>query len=223
MEAEIVVFVADAGSASKGNFHWVCSEHPDEASDKADELSARIVEHLNKGQKVALGYECPLFVPCPQSHDLLGKSRIGECTIETGNRPFSAGAGASVFATGIQSLAWVLNGVKQQRPITKATTSWTQFQGSDPDLFVWEAFVSGSEKAVPASHVGDARLAIDAFVSILRETAPRSAISDSEVFSVAGAAILHSGLSDDLGLLRTPCLVLRPLRNAQILEAIHEG
>lgn len=211
MAGEMVVFVADAGSASKGNFHWVCSECPDESSDKTDELSNRIVEYLNKGQKVALGYESPLFVPLPPTHEKLGKARDGECTPETGNRPFNAGAGASLFATGIQSLVWVLVRIKSLRPDTKACTSLVQFRSGSAEMLIWEAFVSGSEKAEPPSHVGDARLAVIAFEAAMQSARALSAIRDESVFSLAGAAILRAGLSDDLTLLRQPCLVLRPL------------
>lgn len=212
MDSEIVVFVADAGSAAKGNFHWVSSHSIDEASENVEQLAKDIVSQLEAGRKVALGYESPLFVPLPATDDKLGKSRDGECTPETGNRPFNAGAGASLFATGIQSVVWVLTRIKYLRPVTTATTSVVEFRSGGHELLVWEAFVSGSEKAKPPSHVGDARLAVMAFNAALQSERPSSAMRDSSVFSLAGAAILRAGLSDDLTLLGQPCLVLRPLK-----------
>lgn len=211
MASETVVFVADAGSASKGNFHWVCSASIDEASDSVEQLATNIVIQLAEGRKVALGYEAPLFVPLPLTHEKLGKARDGECTPETGNRPFNAGAGASLFATGIQSLVWVLNRVKSLRSVTTACTSLAQFRSGVAEMLVWEAFVSGTEKAVPPSHVGDAKLAVLAFEAAMQNTRASSAIREESVFSLAGAAILRAGLSDDLTLLQQPCLVLRPL------------
>jgi len=218
MDSEAVVFVADAGSAAKGNFHWVCSDSVCEPSSSTRELPELIVGYLDQGRKVALGYECPLFVPIPEQHSHLGKARCGECTPATGNRPFNAGAGAAIFATGIQSLCWVLNEVKNQRISTQATTSWTQFRTGEAELLIWEAFVSGSEKASPPSHTGDAKLAIDAFLALQHEECPASAITNQDVFSIAGAAILHADLSKDLELLREPCLVLRPIPKAPFAE-----
>ena len=211
MESDTVVFVADAGSVSKGNFHWVKSASIDEASDKVEKLAENIVMELNAGRKVALGYESPLFVPLPPSHEKLGSSRDGECTPETGNRPFNAGAGASLFATGIQSLVWVLDCIKSRRPSTTACTSLDEFRSGAAEMLVWEAFVSGTEKAKPPSHVGDAKLAVTAFTEAMQRDSTSSAIRDESVFSLAGAAILRAGLSADLTLLQQPCLVLRPL------------
>ena len=219
MDSEMVVFVADAGSVSKGNFHWVTSASIDGASDKVEQLAENIVIELEAGRKVALGYESPLFVPLPPSHEKLGKARDGECTPETGNRPFNAGAGASLFATGIQSLVWVLGRIKSLRPSTTACTSLGQFRSGAAEMLVWEAFVSGSEKAEPPSHVGDARLAVIAFEAAMHSDRALSAIRDDSVFSLAGAAILRAGLSEDLSLLQQPCLVLRPLSK----EAINGG
>ena len=212
MRVNPIVYVADAGSVSKGNFHWVSPASNEEDSDKIEELAVSIVSQLEAGRKVALGYESPLFVPLPKTSEKLGKSRDGECTPETGNRPFNAGAGASLFATGIQSLVWVLNRIKCLRPVTTASTSLVHFRSGDADMLVWEAFVSGSEKAKPPCHVGDAKLAMEAFNAAMQSDLYVSAIRDEIVFSLVGAAILRAGLSNDLTLLRQPCLVLRPLR-----------
>lgn len=212
MKFNPIVYVADAGSVSKGNFHWVSPASNDDDSDKIEQLGVSIVSQLEAGRKVALGYESPLFVPLPASPERLGKSRDGECTPETGNRPFNAGAGASLFATGIQSLVWLLTQIKCLRPVTTACTSLVHFRSGKTEVLVWEAFVSGSEKAKPPSHVGDARLAVEAFNAAMQSDLYASAIRDEIVFSLVGAAILRAGLSDDLTLLKQPCLVLRPLQ-----------
>src|SRR4051812_21775084 len=108
MAVEFLVYVADAGSVSKGNFHWVSSRNLEQSSLDPQGLAEAIAEDLNAGTRVALGYESPLFIPANSNPALLGCARDGECQEETGNRPFTAGAGAAVFATGIQSLTWVL-------------------------------------------------------------------------------------------------------------------
>lgn len=211
MANELVIFVADAGSVSKNNYIWVSSRDTSKSSNDPEDLAISIADELKVGNRVALGYESPLFIPVEAEKAKLGKARNGECQKETGNRPFNAGAGASVLATGIQSLAWVLLKIRELYRDAEATTKWDDFLNGEIPLFVWEAFVSGSEKANPPSHEGDAKLAIAAF----RETAEKkdnpTRIQCARAFSLAGAAIIRSGLSDDLELLSEPCVVLRPI------------
>lgn len=208
---ELITYVADAGSVSKDNFHWVSSRSIAESSRDPNELARAVAHDLNSRKRVALGYESPLFVPVGPEPGLLGRARDGECQEATGNRPFTAGAGAAVLATGIQSLAWVLREIKHLAPHAIASTRWNDFRGGACQLFIWEAFVTGSEKAHPPSHAGDAALAIAAFqqVSSLAESPTR--IRCSSAFSLAGAAVLWSGLSTDWALLAEPCVVLRPI------------
>lgn len=211
MASEPVVYVVDAGSVSKGNFHWVSSGSADNSSDDPSRLAESIVSDLQANRRVALGYESPLFVPCDVAAEKLGKARIGECEKATGSRPFNAGAGASILATGIQSLAWVLRRVKALNNDVAATTVWREFEQGDALIFVWEAFVSGSEKAYPPSHAGDARLAIKAFRSGRSGVCPDTRISCVDALSLAGAAIIYAGLSTNFSLLSEPCVVVRPI------------
>jgi hypothetical protein len=120
------------------------------------QLARAITDDLKAGKRAALGYESPLFVPADSNPELLGKRRDGERQEETGNKAFTASVGATVLATGIQSLAWVLREIKSLLPDSTASTRWGDFRAGKRRLFVWEAFVSGSEKAYPPSHAGDA-------------------------------------------------------------------
>lgn len=212
MAGETIIYVADAGSASKDNFQWVCSRSMGTSSGDPASLANAIAADLHSANRVALGYESPLFVPLEAEAATLGCARDGECQNETGNRPFTAGAGASVLATGIQSLAWVLREIKRRCPDGTATTRWTEFLDRPASLlFVWEAFVSGSEKAFPSSHAGDAALAIEAFQRVMNCRENPTRIRCSAAFSLAGAAIIRAGLSTDTRLLSEPCVVLRPI------------
>jgi len=77
----------------------------------------------------------------------LGQARQGE-TVDGRSRPWSAGAGSGALATGLVQMAWVLE------------------LAGEADLFVWEAFVSGTGKPVPAGitqHAADAAAAADTF------------------------------------------------------------
>lgn len=211
MADDVVVYVADAGSVSKDNFHWVSSGSAKQSSTSPRHLAEAIANDLKAGLRVALGYESPLFVPVDPDASLLGKRRDGECLEATGNRPFTAAAGATALATGIQSLAWVLRETKILVPSADASTRWIDFRTGACRLFVWEAFVSGSEKAYPPSHAGDAALAISAFQQVSSSDESPTCIPCRHTFSLVGSAIVWSGLSDDLGLLAEPCVVIRPL------------
>jgi hypothetical protein len=210
MAVELIIYVADAGSVSKGNFHWMSSRNVTESSLDPRALAEAVANDLKSGKRVALGYESPLFVPVDANPSSLGCARDGECQGATGNRPFAAGAGAAVLATGIQSLAWVLRAIKNLAPNATASTRWHEFSAGNCQLFVWEAFVSGSEKAYPPSHSGDAALAIAAFRQVSSNRDDPTRIRCAAAFSLAGAAIVWSGLSEDLDLLAEPCVVLRP-------------
>lgn len=215
MADELIIYVADAGSVSKDNFHWVCSRDVETSAIDPRALAAAVALDLNSGNRVALGYESPLFVPADRDPNSLGRSRDGECQQATGNRPFTAGAGAAVLATGIQSIAWVLRETKHLAPNATASTRWADFRGGACPLFVWEAFVSGSEKAYPPSHGGDAALAIAAFRQVSSRDDNPTRVHCSKAFSLVGAAVVWSGLSNDLTLLAEPCVVLRPLFSEQ--------
>jgi hypothetical protein len=221
--SDVIVYVADAGSMSKGNFCWVSSRRPTASSSDVALLADDIARDLIGGHRVALGFECPLFMPCELDPQMLGRARSGECQPATGNRPFTAGAGASSLVIGTQTLAWALRQIaaglagSQVGPLV--TTSWDDFRKSPgPSLLLWEAFVSGSEKASPPSHAEDAVLAMEAFREAVSTPSVAGAdatrITCDAAFSLAGAAILWAGLSKDSSLLHSPCVVLRPLSRA---------
>lgn len=75
------------------------------------ELVDAVAGDLIAGEAVALGFECPLFVPVPATPLQLGAARLGE-----GNRPWSAGAGASSLATGLAQVSWILAELRQRVP-----------------------------------------------------------------------------------------------------------
>jgi hypothetical protein len=76
--AALIVYCIDVGSITEGHFGWA----------RADASGASVEEHhggsqitdvvgalagdLTAGRPVALGFECPLFVPVPHDHQRLG-------------------------------------------------------------------------------------------------------------------------------------------------------
>lgn len=167
-----------------------------------------IAESLNGGDPVALGFECPLFVPLVEDELDLTRARPSE-----GSRPWSAGAGCSALATGLVQVAWVLRSVRSalDRNCT-AYLDWGSFVRAEAGLFIWEAFVSGAGKET--SHVADAQAAGEAFAQALPDPkAFNSVVCKTPVYSLVGAALLRTGWASSPEVLAEPCLVLKASAN----------
>lgn len=189
-------YCADVGSIAGGKFGWAGSSRGWEASGTSiDDLACSIARDLDADSPVALGFECPLFVPFVEDSSRLGCAREGE-----GARPWSAHAGAASLATGLVQVAWLLSRIKEEaRQRHQAFLNWQDFGVEYRGLFLWEAFVSA--KAKRESHVDDAKAAVDAFVDALPD--PRSCIQCSDgAYSLVGAALLRTGWAVDV-----PCFL----------------
>lgn len=159
------------------------------------DLARRVGEDLER-ERVALGFECPMFVPLrTESLDLL-RGRPGE-----GNRPWSAGAGIAAAGIGIVQAAWLLREVrtlcKEDTPVFLRPSL---FRSASQGLLLWEAFVSGKRTT---THEEDASAAAVEFKRNWPEidTADALPCSGMEVISLAGLALLRTGWSNDLRLL----------------------
>jgi len=204
----LAVYCADIGSVKAGHFGWarLCAGASSEFSgirDSPGGLAAEVAKDLRLGHPVALGFECPLFVPLPEEPTALTAARPGE-----GDRPWSAGAGAACLATGLTETIWILERIKGalDRP-SNAFLNWGEFQRAGSGLFLWEAFVTKAAKR--SSHQNDAEAAVEYFDSLFPNIAESNAIQCTRVRSLIGAALLQARWSTDLRLLETPCVVLR--------------
>jgi len=168
-------------------------------------LACRVAELLKAGTPVALGFECPLFVPLVEDEQRLTCARPGE-----GSRAWSAAAGCSVLTTGLVEVAWVLREIlRHLGSPTQVFLDWKSFEQAGSGLLIWEAFVSGVDKG--ADHAENAKVAVDAFKAALPN--PETTVTcTSEVYSLVGTALLRTGWSSDLTLLSQPCLVIGPGR-----------
>ena len=177
----LVTVCADVGAVAKGNFGWWSSLQ--ESGNRPSGLANHVARALNSGTPVALGFECPLFVPLSQDELFLTSARPGE-----GSRPWSAGAGCGSLTTGLVQVAWVLQEIRRQvASETLAYLSWNDFSASNSGLFLWEAFVSGKTKG--DSHIADAMLGAMAFIHSLPDPPIlNSVICNSSVYSLAGPA-----------------------------------
>jgi hypothetical protein len=206
----LVIFAADIGSVSRGNFGWSRQGHAKGTtfagdSDTPDSLVAAVGAELNAGNPVALGFESPQWVDVREDSKALTKARDGD-----GNRPWSAGAGCGALATGLVQTAWILRGIKRRASGIEPFLDWDLFVAAGAGLFLWEAFVTGNAKS--GTHQDDARVAVEAFEAALPNPVIATAVhpgQDSETLSLLGAAIIWSGLSSDVELLRAASLVIK--------------
>ncbi|RMH26624.1 MAG: hypothetical protein D6692_08945 [Planctomycetota bacterium] len=202
---QLAIYCADVGSIARGRFGWagrLADGSLPESGTSIEDLVAQVSAKLKGGMAVALGFECPLFVPHPRQPSELTRARRGE-----GSRPWCAGAGAGALAVGLTESAWVLSRVHDEvSPEPAFFVSWPEFQRSRRGLLLWEAFVTGPAKA--GSHENDAMLAVDAFVAALPNPDAKSIISEPSVFSLVAAAALRAGWRDAASLINHPCLVL---------------
>lgn len=199
---QLITICADVGSVAKGNFAWWSSNG--ESGDSPSALATHVQKSLANGYPVALGFECPLFVPLLDDEKSLTNARPGE-----GSRAWSAGAGCGALATGLVQVAWILQEVRRglARP-AEPFLSWDAFVARESGLFLWEAFVSG--KAKGDTHIADAKLGAETFMRALPDpTLHNAVVCSSPIYSLLGAALLRTGWSTDLRVLQEACLVLR--------------
>ena len=205
--SSLVIYCADIGSVAKGNFGWArleCVESPTcLVGQDIREFANRIADDLNAKHPVALGFECPLFIPVTNDPERLTSARVGE-----GNRPWSVGAGAASLATGLSETIWILTQIKRKISTNLPVHfKWDPFQQPNVGLFIWEAFVIGDSKT--DTHFGDAELAVNQFYKYRSDPESHNAITCPDAHSLIGAALLQSRLKDNLSLLNKPCLVIR--------------
>jgi len=204
----LVIHGADIGSVKGGNFGWarLAVDASDPVWNTGCEIQSftdAIAADINAGHCVALGFECPLFVPVPDGPKDLTSARPGE-----GNRAWSAGAGAGSLATGLTETVWILDHVRRLLTMPCAVhAKWKPFQLSG-GLFIWEAFVT--EKAKADTHPGNAESAVLSFRESLPDPEKQNAVVVSGlVRSFIGGALLQAGWVSDLAWLAKPCIVVR--------------
>lgn len=196
-----IVYAVDPGSLRKQKFGWASSRQR-QGSHDISELVSDIYDDLSASRKVAMGFECPLFVPCPSDPSNLGKARKGE------DKAFSASPGACATMTGLPAMGWVLREIGRRHPRVRATTRWPEFQSQRFGLLLWEALVTGKDKG--ASDIDDAQRALEAFEKNLNNPDAATCVRCESPISFAGALVLWAGLGEDTSVLREAALVLRP-------------
>lgn len=186
---DIAVACADIGSVAKGKFGWALKlEETWSQGDGIVDFSEQIAHHLNQNTPVAVGFECPLFVPLPRDPMRLTRARNGER-----NRAWCAGAGSGALAVGLTEIVWILREVCEGLDVPEkpaVSLRWPQFLETG-GLFIWEAFVTGASKQ--RSHIQDAKSAVEAFARALPNPERKNLVHEETVYSLGGAALLRAG------------------------------
>jgi len=169
---------------------------------------------------IAMGFECPLFIPVPYPNGDLGRGREGE-----GNRAVFAQTGATVATLGIQQAAWILRTIHPcGANHFKFTTDSSTWPPSDnhPVLFCWEAFVAGNAHA--NDHMRDAATATMCFIDNEMRLEEVTAVTALEPFSLIQAVALWAGWSTQIDQLHSSVLVIKPdSRYEGVIESFYPG
>lgn len=203
-----VIAAVDVGSVARGNIGWChLADGAEQTGRRLDEIAEVVADDLNAGRRVALGFEAPLFIPLPDDEDALCKARRGE-----GSHAWSAAAGLGALALAAQEATYVLTRIANnvaERPTVSMEVA--AFHDPGVGMVLWEAFVTGKgkDRSNPDPHVADARAAVRELVQRLEAGDVASDVDHDEVLSIIGAAVLRSGLSQDLGLLGAGCIVIK--------------
>jgi hypothetical protein len=205
--SNVVIWAIDIGSVMNNKFGWCRIDGAAlESGHDIRALASGVAADLGDARAVALGFECPLFVPVPDDPRYLTSARAGE-----GNRAWSAGAGCGALATGLSESVWVLERIRSAATVPVLPTfGWDAILAGSANLFLWEAFVSGAAKAIEGiAHVNDAEIAALAFRNALADVPGAKAVTAPNPFSLIGAALLRAGLTTDLRVLNEPCVVIK--------------
>lgn len=202
----IAIYAADIGSIKSNNFAWARMVNNTEqryTDSSITKLVDTISFDINQNNLVCLGFECPLFINLPDNPFLLTSARTGE-----GSRAWSAGAGCGSLATGLAETLWILSNLyhKSKEKIIPTYNVDDLFKGH-ANLLLWEAFVSSHSKGT--SHREDSAIAVQAFSEKLKANNLITDVLVDNPYSLVGAALLRSGITDDIEFLKEQCIVIK--------------
>jgi hypothetical protein len=217
---DVRVVGVDVGSVALGRFAWAAVDAPRlslvaQGSDPGTAAEA-LAGALARGGRAALVLEAPGCVPVPATDRADGWRDLGRARAGEGNRPWSAGAGAGVLATGVAQAAWLLARLAAIAPGTAATTvphRWSAAHG--PRLLLAEALVSGAGKPVPTAagpHAADAEAAARALAErlpALPDLTTDVSCAPHRPFNLLAAAAAWAGLEVPADELHGDLLVVR--------------
>jgi hypothetical protein len=204
----------DVGSVKRNSVGWaVLGSRRIHGGDLQHFIGALDAE-INQGRKIALGFECPLYVPRRTDPINLTRKRFGEIGVN-----WCGGPGGSVLATGLVQVRWVLDRLLEKHQQLRGTTRWAEFCKNEATILIWEAFVTsqvGPKVSVcefrhsrGKPHERDAlagALACEIRIGTIGLTTSDLGIEDS--VSLVALQLIASGLASDLTLLNEQCAVV---------------
>jgi len=205
VRADIVIGVIDVGSPKRGKHGWAILA-PNTPPVLGKDLDAFIdtMTLLGADWPLAIGFEAPLFIPSQREAMEVLSARRGE-----GSRSWSASAGAAVTTAALGVMTYTLAGLRKGLTKATATTDVNALPEHPGDTFFFEAFVTSASKG--ESHADDALIAArEMHALMISGQTFRSAIDETEVFSLLGASLLRTNWTSNLAVLSTPCLVVKP-------------
>ena len=248
LPAPYAIACADIGTVrekeEKTSFGWRIAHPPSPSREEWCDGSGgngikefiRTVADVIQHGRLALGFECPLWVPVAKKPTDLYRARCMDW-VELGgkrlSRSWSASAGVVSLSVGLTQVTWILRRVREKvEEVPPVFFDWESFSKADRGVFLWEALVSGgsSNPAEGAGrHVADATRAVHKFVSCVRsdgtgDPTPKKCEKNCtkpsgkdepnckdrvRARSLIGAALLWAGWSSDASLLHQKCIVLR--------------
>jgi hypothetical protein len=205
------VFCADVGSIARDRFAWARRIPGTEGEEvhrpeSIESLAASVVHVLRDGEPVALGFEAPMFVPVPEDPARLGKAR----PCDAPSPSWSSQVGASVLATAMVQVPWILRYIHEQVSDLRVHVGWPSFAEQQGGLLLWEAFVSGAAKG--ETHEEDARSGVQAFCEQLPNPGEAIAEETDRPFSLLTAAAIWAGFDLPPEDMRRASLLVRATR-----------
>jgi hypothetical protein len=202
------VFCADIGSITRNSFAWArrmpAADHEEvHEPESIEALAVAVVQALQNGEPVALGFEAPMFVPVPDDPNMLGKAR----PCDEGSPSWSSQVGASVLATAMVQIPWILDYIRQHAPDVHLHLTWESFEATQTGLLLWEAFISGDAKG--DSHEDDACIGVQTFCDQLPTPGEAIAAQTPRPFSVLAAAATWAGWELPAEDFRSACVLVR--------------
>lgn len=178
------VFCVDVGSPK--NVGWADSEGGASGPDTFLAALLAVAARLREGERVALGFEAPIWTPRRAEFNRITSSRGGaELALK---RAWSAGAGGGALGAALALMPWCFATLASVTTVP-TTISAERFREGDVQLFVWEALVTGAAKGL--SHHHDALYAVDAFVGRMADL--QSDIPPEPAVNHAAVALMIAG------------------------------
>ena len=208
-EKQYSICVIDIGSPRLGNLGWFLYDAVSDCTHSGQHLDDLVEPFLQTVDRsaVLLGLEAPLFVPIRADIMLATKARAGESP-----RPWSAGAGAQVLAMNLPIMTYFLQKLSAQQSPLVGHAHADAFHSQPGEFLMFEALVSGSNKG--SSHIDDAKIMVDYCRHYSDQCQLPPSILQPEVdttyLNLAYCALLYTGFTADLALLRQPSPIYRP-------------